>query len=138
MRLLTLFPLLALAACSPETCRVESAWYITVVGEDRDVSSLRQLAGPYAGRAPTGQPDPCVLPFCNVVGDSLYYIQRVTSFEDLLYDDLSDPEGGAESLLECDVVVTRDCVYDVGRLPNRLEAVDTCGPDYNASEYVSG
>ena len=72
--------------------------------------------------------DDCREPDCNVVGDSLFYLQRVSGFDDIVSE-------SGRSLDGCSVIVTRGCTYDVDTRDGVLAARGECGPDFNLDEY---
>jgi hypothetical protein len=70
----------------------------------------------------------CREPDCNVVGDSLFYLQRVSGFEGAMSEE-------GRSLNSCEVVITRNCTYDLNVRAGTLRARQECGPDFNVEQY---
>ena len=124
---LALLLALPLASCFGDTtCRVEYAGQVILDIDGEPVP----LQGPYeawnAFERALG-PD-CREPDCNVVGDSLFYLQRVGGFDRILSEE-------GRSLSECDVIVTRACTYDRDRQAGTLTARSECGPDFNLEHF---
>ena len=89
--------------------------------------SLREVIG-----------DDCRQPDCNVVGDSLYYIQRASGFDRIVQTfpgSLYQRPRTPRSLSGCSTIVTRDCTFDLSSEDMTITSRGTCGPDSNAEEY---